>query len=57
VTPNTSNDGHYNIVVAGLTWDLSKQTAVSLDYQEQTPKGTTAVSPTRVYYLHIVANF
>ena len=57
VTPNTSNDGHYNLLIGGLTWDLSKQAAVSLDYQEQTPKGTTAVSPTRVYYLHIVANF
>jgi hypothetical protein len=57
VTPNTSFNGHYNLVIAGLTWDLSKQAAVSLDYQEQTPKGTTAVSPTRVYYLHVVANF
>jgi hypothetical protein len=57
VKPNTSSDGHYNVVIAGLTWDLSKQAAISLDYQEQTPKRTTAVSPTRVYYLHIVANF
>jgi hypothetical protein len=57
VKPNTSSEGHYNIVIAGLTWDLSKQAAISLDYQEQTPKGTTAVSPTRVYYLHVVANF
>lgn len=57
VKPNASSDGHYNIVIAGLTWDLSKQTAIALDYQEQTPQGTTAVSPTRVYYLHVVANF
>lgn len=57
VKPNTSSDGHYNLVIAGLTWDLSKQTAIALDYQEQTPKGTTAVAPIRVYYLHIVANF
>ena len=57
VKPNTSTDGHYNIVIAGLTWDLSKQAAISLDYQEQTPKGTAAVAPTRVYYLHVVASF
>jgi hypothetical protein len=57
VTPNTDADGHYNIVIAGLTWDLSKQAAISLDYQEQTPKGTATVAPTRVYYLHVVANF
>jgi len=57
VKPNTSSDGYYNLVIAGLTWDLSKQTAIALDYQEQTPKGTTAVSPTRVYFLHVVANF
>ena len=57
VKPNTSSDGHYNLVIAGLTWDLSKQTAIALDYQEQTPKNTTAVAPTRVYFLHIVANF
>jgi hypothetical protein len=57
VNPNTASDGHYNIFIAGLTWDLSRQAAISLDYQEQTPKGTAAVSPTRVYYLHVVANF
>lgn len=57
VKPNTSNDGHYNVVIAGLTWDLSRRTSVSLDYQEQTPHGTTAVAPTRIYFLHWVANF
>ncbi len=57
VKPNTSRDAHYNVVIAGLTWDLSKKSSISLDYQEQTPRNTTAVVPTRVYYLHVVANF
>jgi hypothetical protein len=57
VKPNTSGDAHYNVVIAGVTWDLSKKSSISLDYQEQTPKNTTAVSPTRIYFLHWVANF
>ena len=57
VKPNTDVDSHYNLWIAGLTWDLSRQAAISLDYQEQTPKRTTAVAPTRVYFLHVVANF
>jgi len=57
VKPNTSRDAHYNVVIAGLTWDLSKKSSLSLDYQEQTPKNTTAVAPTRIYFLHWVANF
>ena len=57
VKPNTSRDAHYNVVIAGLTWDLSKKSSISLDYQEQTPRNTTAVAPTRIYYMHWVANF
>src|SRR5512132_1317591 len=36
--PNTATSGYLNTVIAGLTWDLNKRTAISLDYQEQTPK-------------------
>ena len=57
VKPNTSRDAHYNVVIAGLIWDLSKKSSISLDYQEQTPRNTTVVAPTRTYYLHWVANF
>ena len=56
VKPNTNTDDHYNIFIGGLTWDLSKKTAISLDYQGQTRKGTL-VPVTRTYYLHWVANF
>jgi hypothetical protein len=57
VKPNTSRDAHYNVVIVGFTWDLSKKSSISVDYQEQTPRNTTVVAPTRVYYLHWVANF
>jgi hypothetical protein len=57
VKPNTSIDAHYNVIIGGLTWDLSKKSSISLDYQEQTPKNTTAIAPTRIYFLHWVANF
>jgi hypothetical protein len=57
VKPNTSIDAHYTVIIGGLTWDLSKKSSISLDYQEQTPKNTTAIAPTRIYFLHWVANF
>jgi hypothetical protein len=55
--PNTSVDGAVNTVIAGLTWDLSKKTALSLDYQESTPQNGSTAAPTKMYYLHWVANF
>jgi hypothetical protein len=57
VKPNTSRDADYNVVIAGITWDLSKKSSISLDYQEQTPRNTTVVAPTRIYFLHWIANF
>jgi len=55
--PNTSVDGTVNTVIAGLTWDLSKKSSFSLDYQENTPKDGATAAPTKMYYLHWVANF
>lgn len=57
VKPNTATDVHYNVFIGGLTWDLSKKSAISLDYQEQTPNGGPIVPATKTYYLHWVANF
>lgn len=57
VKPNTSRDADYKVLIAGLTWDLSKKSSISLDYQEQTPRNTAVVAPTRIYFLHWVANF
>jgi hypothetical protein len=57
VKPNSDVDAHYNIYIAGLTWDLSKKSSISLDYQGQTRSGVTSVPRTRTYFLHWVANF
>jgi hypothetical protein len=55
--PNTDLDGYINIVIGGLTWDLNKKAAVSLDYQEQTPHSGAVIAATKTYFLHMVANF
>jgi hypothetical protein len=55
--PNTDLPGFINIVIAGLTWDLNKKSALSLDYQEQTPHDGAVIAATKTYFLHLVANF
>jgi hypothetical protein len=41
-----------------MTWDLNKKTALSLDYQEQTPKSAlVGFPPVKTYFMHLVANF
>jgi len=56
-TPNTGTDAFINTVIAGLTWDVNKKVALSLDYQEQTPHNGAIFTPTKTYFLHLVANF
>jgi hypothetical protein len=55
--PNTATAGYINTVIGGLTWDLNKKTALSLDYQEQTPHAPAVIAATKTYFLHLVANF
>ena len=55
--PNTSKDAYINTVIGGLTWDLNKKAALSLDYQEQTPHSGAIFTPTKTYFMHLVANF
>jgi len=55
--PNSDTDSYINTVIAGLTWDLNKKTALSLDYQEQTPHSGAIAAATKTYFLHLVANF
>jgi len=55
--PNTATDAYINTVIGGLTWDLNKKTALSLDYQEQTPHSGAITAATKTYFLHLVANF
>ena len=55
--PNTNTDAYLNTVIGGLTWDLNKKTALSFDYQEQTPHSGATAAATKTYFLHLVANF
>jgi hypothetical protein len=55
--PSTGAPGYINTVIAGLTWDLNKKSALSLDYQEQTPENGVIAATTKTYFLHMVANF
>ena len=55
--PSTASPGYVNTVIGGLTWDLNKKSALSLDYQEQTPRNGAIAAATKTYFLHMVANF
>jgi hypothetical protein len=55
--PSTGSPGYVNTVIGGLTWDLNKKSALSLDYQEQTPRDGAIAAATKTYFLHMVANF
>jgi hypothetical protein len=55
--PSTDSPGYVNTVIGGLTWDLNKKSALSLDYQEQTPRNGVIAAATKTYFLHLVANF
>ncbi|MDQ6690020.1 MAG: hypothetical protein M3Z18_05880 [Gemmatimonadota bacterium] len=55
--PNTAVPGYINTVIGGLTWDLNRKSALSLDYQEQTPRDGAIAAATKTYFLHLVANF
>jgi hypothetical protein len=46
-----------NTIIGGMTWDLNKKTALSLDYQELTPHNGAIAAATKTYFLHLVANF
>ena len=55
--PNTDTDGFVNTIIGGLTWDLNKKAALSLDYQEVTPHSGAIAATSKTYFLHLVANF
>jgi hypothetical protein len=57
VKPNASTAGFVNTIIAGLTLDLNKKSALSLDYQEVTPHDGAIATSTKTYFLHLVANF
>ncbi|MDB4890663.1 MAG: hypothetical protein JWL61_2518 [Gemmatimonadetes bacterium] len=58
VQPTVSSDA-YHTLIAGVFADISTQSQVTLDYQEQlTSHGTSLPpNPSKGYYLHFVVNF
>jgi len=57
VTTNTRTDWKYNVVIAGVIWDLSKRASFSADYQETTPVTGSPIAPVKTYFAHFVARF
>ncbi len=57
VTPNTSSDARYEVIIGGLAWDLSSRASLSLDYQENNPVAGSAIAPNRTWFAHFVAKF
>lgn len=57
VVNNTDTDGHYNVVIAGLIWDLTSKVSLSLDYQEATPYSGSNFAGSKTYFAHLVARY
>jgi hypothetical protein len=57
IKPDLALKSGYYVVIAGLTFDLSRRASASLDYQEQTPRNGSTIASSKTYYAHFVANF
>jgi hypothetical protein len=57
VTPDVDASGNQRLYIAGVSWDLSARTSVTLDAQSAYPRQGLAAPDTRTVYLHLIANF
>jgi hypothetical protein len=57
VNVNTDRDSKYDVVIAGLIWDLSTKASFSLDYQENHPTDGSPITPGKTWFAHFVARF
>jgi hypothetical protein len=57
ITQNADRGSRYDVVIAGLLWDVNKKVSLSADYQENTPRKLSTITPTRTWFLHAVARF
>ena len=57
INANTDSDRRYDVVIAGLIWDLSSRTSLSLDYQENNPLEGAPIAPAKTWFAHFVARF
>jgi hypothetical protein len=54
---NTDRDSRYDVVIAGLIWDLSSKASMSLDYQENNPVEGNPIASSKIWFAHFVARF
>ncbi len=57
VNVNTDKDSRYDVVIAGLIWDLSSKASLSLDYQENNPVEGAPIATSKIWFAHFVARF
>ena len=57
VRVNDAPQARYKVIIAGLSWDLSRSAAMSVDYQETTPIDPGAVANGKIWFAHFVARF
>jgi hypothetical protein len=57
VNVNTDSDSRYDVVIAGLIWDLSSKVSMSVDYQENNPVEGSPIASSKTWFAHFVARF
>jgi hypothetical protein len=57
VKPDADAAGTQRFLVAGVTWDFSARTSITLDTQSAYPKSGLSAPDTRTVFLHLIANF
>lgn len=50
--PNTDVSGATGTLIAGVFWEPTKKTAISLDYQDQKPKNGLSGAEQKLWYVH-----
>lgn len=57
VNINTDRDARYEVIIAGVLWDLSNKVSVSVDYQENNPLDANAIARAHTLFAHLTARF
>ncbi|HEX6575488.1 MAG TPA: hypothetical protein VF042_11010 [Gemmatimonadaceae bacterium] len=57
VTTNANNDNRYDVLISGVSWDLSNKVSAAVDYQATEPKRGNTVARTHTWFAHFVARF
>jgi hypothetical protein len=54
---NTESDNKYEVIIAGVIWDLSKKASLSIDYQENNPLDANSIARAHTWFAHLIARF